>query len=88
MHLLNLSILVLFASVQAVTIATLPARELDKRDNSSSYKINVHRKVVGDSSPIEGFQSTVTPDSVQWNTKVSIGSQTFTLLVDTGSSDL
>ena len=86
--LLYLPILELFASIRAVTISTRPVRGLEKRDNLGSYKLNVHRKVVDNSSPTEGFQNNVTPDSVQWNTQVSIGSQTCTLLVDTGSSDL
>jgi len=84
MHISALTCFVLLTSFLSFTTSALPAlptQEQSQKDNTGSFKINVFRK---ESRNITWVHS----GGVQWSTQVSIGSQKYTLLIDTGSSDL
>ena len=88
---MRLSVLPFFALLAAnhsLIASALPTKDKSQKDISISFEIGINIETSSEHSPSEGFRAVIAPSDVQWMTQVSIGSQNFSLLIDTGSADL
>ena len=88
MQLSVLPFLALLAANHSLTVSALPTKNKNQNDISISIKIDINLEPNLAPSTSDGFRAAVAPSVVQWMTQVSIGSQNFSLLIDTGSADL
>ena len=88
MQLSTLPFLSLLAANHSLIVSALPTKDKIQTDVSISFTLDISLAPSPTSSASEGFRAVIAPSVVQWMTQVSVGSQNFSLLIDTGSADL